>query len=116
MESDVTEIMIVDVADSTRTAFPMDEPTLDVRISLGEESMIAIATITTPDGQTVIPREVRTALKVRAGDLLAWELTENGDEVRVRRVQPLDLEYLHAVESSLSEWNSPKDEEAYRDL
>ncbi|MBF0285101.1 MAG: AbrB family transcriptional regulator [Magnetococcales bacterium] len=78
--------------------------------------MIALARITTTDGQTVIPPEVRSALKVQEGDLLAWELAENGAEARVRRVQPLDHEYLHAVESSMSEWNSPEDEEAYRDL
>jgi len=28
----------------------------------------------------------------------------------------LDLEYLRALEGTLSEWASPEDEEAYRDL
>ncbi|MBF0310202.1 MAG: AbrB/MazE/SpoVT family DNA-binding domain-containing protein [Magnetococcales bacterium] len=78
--------------------------------------MIALAKVTTTDGQTVIPWEVRAALKVQEGDLLAWELSENGTEVRVRRAHPLDQEYLHAVEAVLNEWNSPEDEEAFRDL
>jgi len=34
----------------------------------------------------------------------------------VRRVKPLDLEYLQAVQGTLGEWQSAEDEEAYRDL
>jgi hypothetical protein len=34
----------------------------------------------------------------------------------VRRVQPLDIEYLRAVEGTLSEWAGSADEEAYREL
>ncbi|WP_240481004.1 hypothetical protein [Ectothiorhodospira sp. BSL-9] len=45
------------------------------------------------------------------GDLLACELREDGSAT-VRRVQPLDLEYLRAVEGTLSEWASAADEEA----
>lgn len=76
--------------------------------------MTAIAKITAK-GQTTIPAEVRAALNVKPGDLLAWEIEPNGS-ARVRRVQPLDLEYLKAVEATLGEWRSPADEEAYRDL
>jgi antitoxin PrlF len=36
--------------------------------------------------------------------------------VRVRAVTPLDLAYLHVLERGLSEWSSPADEEAIRDL
>jgi antitoxin PrlF len=46
---------------------------------------------------------------------LAWDLLDNG-VARVRRVNPLDLEYLKAVEATLTEWASAADEEAYRDL
>ncbi|NNM81821.1 MAG: AbrB family transcriptional regulator, partial [Burkholderiales bacterium] len=35
---------------------------------------------------------------------------------RVRRVQPLDIDYMLALEGTLCEWNGPIDEEAYRDL
>lgn len=76
--------------------------------------MAAIAKITSK-GQTTIPAEVRAALHIQPGDLIVWE-TELDGSARVRRVQPLDLEYLKAVEGTLSEWDSPADEEAYRDL
>jgi antitoxin PrlF len=69
----------------------------------------------TSKGQTTIPKEIRESLRAGPGDLLAWELDKDGS-VRVRRVRPTDLEYLNAVEGTLSEWASPEDEEAYRDL
>lgn len=76
--------------------------------------MGAIAKITAK-GQTTIPQEVRTALHVAPGDLIAWEVGANGTAT-VRRVQPLDLDYLRAIEGTLSEWSSEADEEAYREL
>ena len=36
--------------------------------------------------------------------------------VRIRKAEPLDLEFLLALEKTLSEWNSDTDERAYRDL
>jgi AbrB family looped-hinge helix DNA binding protein len=74
----------------------------------------AISKITTK-GQTTVPQEVRAALKSKAGDLLAWEVDQEG-RVAVRRVQPLDVEYLQAVEKTMSEWNTAEDEAAYGDL
>lgn len=74
--------------------------------------MIAVAKITAK-GQTTIPRDVRLALEVSAGDLIAWEVGTDGTAT-VRRVQPLDLEYLRAVEGMLGEWAGAADEEAYR--
>lgn len=76
--------------------------------------MIGIAKITSK-GQTTIPQEIRTALKVVPGDYLAWDVGPDG-VARVRRVQPLDLEYLRAVEATLDEWSSAADEAAYREL
>lgn len=76
--------------------------------------MSAIAKITAK-GQTTIPREVRAALHVAPGDLIAWEVGPDGTAT-VRRVQPMDIEYLRAVEGTLSEWSSAADDEAYRDL
>jgi AbrB family looped-hinge helix DNA binding protein len=76
--------------------------------------MPAIAKITSK-GQTTIPQDIRAALHVAAGDLIAWEMAEDGT-ARVRRVQPLDIEYLKAVEATLSEWADADDEEAYRGL
>jgi len=76
--------------------------------------MFAVAKITAK-GQTTIPQAVRAALHVAAGDLIAWEIGAN-DTATVRRVQPLDLDYLRAVEGTLGEWAGAADEEAYRGL
>ena len=76
--------------------------------------MTAVAKITIK-GQTTIPKEVRDALHVSPGDLIAWEVAPDGSAT-VRRVQPLDLDYLRAVEGTLSEWAGAADTKAYRDL
>jgi AbrB family looped-hinge helix DNA binding protein len=83
-------------------------------ISLPEDPMLAVARITAK-GQTTIPQDVRAALHISPGDLIAWEVAPDGTAT-VRRVQPLDLEYLRAVEGTLGEWAGAADEEAYRDL
>jgi len=62
--------------------------------SLPEHAMLAVAKITAK-GQTTIPQEVRAALHVAPGDLIAWEVGTDGTAT-VRRVQPLDLDYLRA--------------------
>jgi antitoxin PrlF len=69
----------------------------------------------TAKGQTTVPQEVRVALKSKPGDLLAWEIDTNG-QVGVRRVQPMDVEYLRAIEKTMSEWGTAEDEAAYGDL
>jgi AbrB family looped-hinge helix DNA binding protein len=76
--------------------------------------MFAVAKITSK-GQITIPQDVRAALHVTTGDLIAWEVGADGTAT-VRRVQPLDLDYLRAVEGTLSEWAGSADEEAYREL
>lgn len=76
--------------------------------------MTAIAKVTAK-GQTTIPRPIRAALDVQPGDLIAWDQGPDG-VVRVRRVEPIDLEYLRAIETTLGEWSSPEDDEAYRGL
>ena len=73
--------------------------------------MLAVAKITAK-GQTTIPQNVRAALKVAPGDLIAWDVADDGTAT-VRRVQTMDLQYLRAIEGTLSEWNSAADEEAY---
>lgn len=76
--------------------------------------MLAVAKITSK-GQTTIPQNIRAALHVVAGDMIAWEVDAAGTAT-VRRVHPLDIEYLRAIEGTLSEWAGTADEEAYRDL
>jgi antitoxin PrlF len=69
----------------------------------------------TSKGQTTVPQGVRTALNSKPGDLLAWDVEGDG-RVVVRRVQPTDVEYLRAVQGTLSEWQTAEDESAYGDL
>lgn len=76
--------------------------------------MPAISKITAK-GQTTVPQEIRKALSSKPGDLIAWEVEPDG-RVAVRRIQPLDMEYLEAVQRTLSEWHSAEDEKAYGKL
>jgi len=64
--------------------------------------------------QTTIPQEVRELLLLQKGDEVVFEL--EGGRVVLRKATPFDLEYLASVESTLSEWTSENDEEAYKDL
>ena len=66
-------------------------------------------------GQVTIPADVRKKLHLETGDTVAWEAGDDG-RIWVRRIEPLDLDYLVAVSGTLSEWNSAEDDEAYRDL
>ena len=50
-----------------------------------------------------------------AGDLTVSKMAANV-EVLVSQAQGWDCDYLRAVEGTLSEWTSPADEEACRDL
>lgn len=66
-------------------------------------------------GQVTIPADVRKKMHLETGDTVAWESSDDG-RIWVRRIEPLDLDYLSAVSGTLSEWNSSEDDEAYRDL
>ena len=76
--------------------------------------MSAVSKITAK-GQTTVPSQVRAALQSKPGDLLAWEIDAEG-RVSVRRISPVDVEYLRAVEGTMTEWNTAEDEAAYGDL
>jgi AbrB family looped-hinge helix DNA binding protein len=64
--------------------------------------------------QATIPQAVREALSIDRGDCVYFEISEG--QVILKKVLPLDWEYLNAVSDILSEWSSAADEEAYRDL
>jgi antitoxin PrlF len=68
----------------------------------------------TAKGQTTIPREVRERLSLKPGDLISYQIEDGA--VRLRKLEPVDIGYLRAVQASLSEWASPEDAEAYDDL
>ncbi len=65
--------------------------------------------------QTTIPQEVRSLLKLKVGDRIVFEITED-KHVKIRKATPVDLAYLKSLESTLDEWNSEFDEEDCSDL
>lgn len=69
----------------------------------------------TSKGQVTVPAEVQKALHLKSGDTLAWEVQENG-KIIVYRMEAVDMDYLGALNETLSEWNSAEDDEAYRNL
>jgi len=68
----------------------------------------------TAKSQTTVPKEIRVALGVKPGDMLVYRVMKG--RVTLSRAEPLDRAYLKAVESTLSEWESPEDAAAYDDL
>ena len=66
--------------------------------------------------QATIPAPVREALGLSSGDSVVFGVREPGVVV-LRKQQPMDLDYLRAVSSTLeSEWLSDEDEAAYAHL
>ncbi len=63
--------------------------------------MVALAKIAAK-GQTTTRQDVRAALRVGPGDLIAWEVEEDGTAT-VRRVRPMDIEYRRALEGTLGD-------------
>lgn len=68
----------------------------------------------TAKAQTTLPKEVREALGVKPGDTLVYRIAKG--KVTLARAEPLDKAYLKALESTLSEWHSPEDSEAFDKL
>ncbi|MDJ0531078.1 MAG: AbrB/MazE/SpoVT family DNA-binding domain-containing protein [Xenococcaceae cyanobacterium MO_207.B15] len=64
--------------------------------------------------QATIPQAIREKLGIEKGDHVTFEIQEEG--VLLKKVSPLDWEYLESVSDTLSEWSSEADEKAYRDL
>ena len=65
-------------------------------------------------GQVTIPKEVRDHLRAGPGDFIEYEV--QGEVVVVRRVEPFDRAFHAALSDTLTEWSSPEDEKAFRDL
>lgn len=64
--------------------------------------------------QATIPEPVRARLRLKAGDVIAFDIDK--EEIRVRKARAIDLEFARALEGTLSEWSSEEDEQAYRNL
>jgi len=64
--------------------------------------------------QATVPKVVRSKLELKAGDVIAFEI--DNEIIRIRKAQPIDIEFSSALVPTLSEWESQNDEEAYNDL
>ena len=64
--------------------------------------------------QATIPEPVRKILHLGAGDVIAFDIENDG--IHVRKARPTDLLFAKALEGTMNEWESAADEEAYRDL
>jgi antitoxin PrlF len=67
--------------------------------------------------QATIPLKVREQLNIQAGDKIVFE-RQDDETIIIKKKVPstMDWDYLYAIEGTLSEWNSPQDDEAYADL
>jgi antitoxin PrlF len=77
-------------------------------------STTAVSKLTSKN-QTTIPAPVRETLDLSAGDMLAFEVMDSG-AVILRKWAPIDFEFVRALESTLSEWGTDEDDEAYHEL
>ena len=66
-------------------------------------------------GQATIRKRIRYAAHIREGDMLAFDLDSN-NRIIIRRIEPTIEIGLLALQKTLSEWNSPQNDEAWRDL
>ncbi|AFM13028.1 AbrB/MazE/SpoVT family DNA-binding domain-containing protein [Turneriella parva] len=64
--------------------------------------------------QATLPKPVREKLQLKAGDKVTFSI-EN-DRVYIQKATGFDVPYLRSLETTLEEWASPEDEEAYKNL
>jgi len=64
--------------------------------------------------QATIPEPVRKLLHLKMGDEIAFDIEKGG--VHLRRARSVDIAFTQSLESTLSEWTTEEDEEAYSDL
>ncbi len=64
--------------------------------------------------QATVPQPIRKILKLNAGDMIMFDV--DGDEIKLRKARPVDLEFAVALNPTLNEWLSQNDDEAYHDL
>lgn len=67
-----------------------------------------------PKGQVTIPKEVREQIGLQPGDTVVYEV-RNG-HLTMTRMEPLDVAFHAALSTTLTEWDSPEDHEAFDDL
>jgi len=65
-------------------------------------------------GQVTLPKEVRRALSLKAGDMVQYEIQDRG--VLLKGLDPFDAAFHKALSATLDEWATPEDDEAFHDL
>jgi AbrB family looped-hinge helix DNA binding protein len=78
---------------------------------------VAAVTRLTTKHQTTIPAEVRRALGLKAGDQV--EFSVEGSTVTLRKAEPRlsdDLVFRLIQTHAMRDWDTPEDDEAFRDL
>jgi AbrB family looped-hinge helix DNA binding protein len=68
----------------------------------------------TSKGQMTIPKKIRDAAHLIAGDMVT--LVVEGEQVTIRKLPQADDAYLKGVQATLEEWSSAEDEEAWGGL
>lgn len=66
------------------------------------------------EGQITVPKEIREVLRLEPGDLVAYEIQSG--KVILRRAEPFDAAFHKSLAATLDEWDTPEDDEAFRDL
>ena len=65
--------------------------------------------------RVTIPKEIRGILDVKPGDSVHFTIFED-DCIVVSKAHPIDEAYLKLLQDTLTEWNSPEDDEAFANL
>lgn len=65
-------------------------------------------------GQVTVPKKVRETLGAALGDWIEYSV--KGKVITLRKIDSFDRTFHDALTDTLTEWSSPEDEEAFRDL
>ena len=65
--------------------------------------------------QMTVPKAIRELLHLTPKDQIAYDILDD-NSVIIRKATSLDIEYIKALQHTLTEWNSDEDEKAYRNL
>ena len=68
----------------------------------------------TSKAQTTVPKDVRKALGLKAGDAIAYDIV--GDHVILRKADAYREGYYDMLNRMFEDWASPEDAEAYDGL
>jgi AbrB family looped-hinge helix DNA binding protein len=64
--------------------------------------------------QATIPGKVREILGIGRGDSVAFSVADG--KVILKKVEPVDKDFLRMLDRTLDDWNSPEDDHAFENL